>query len=429
ETERSVSKLPSILIYLVDTLRSDHLGCYGYPRDISPRIDAFAADSILFEEAVGQSTWTRPAVATLLTGLWPVAHGANQRGEKLSSEALTLAEVLRDAGYRTAAFVSNPNVSGTFGFRQGFDEFFQLQGQPKVRSDVITDRVVRWLDAQSSGAPTFLYVHTADPHNPYLAPEPYRSIYAPTSEREIEEITSNPKKQSWEPSKEVLSSLQDLYDAEIAFTDDSFGNLLDYLRASKMYENTVILFVSDHGEEFAEHGAWTHGKNLHVETLRIPLIARFPEITTGQRIPTYVQQADVFPTILDYLGIGFDPSALDGRSLLHLIDPSSSTAPKPTEPIFSYLHRYGAPSVSVVYDGWKLMQRRSLANPPFRHLYELSSDPHETENLAATLPIRVGYLAALIQRKLADTHHLLSSEEVEIDPELEKSLEALGYLQ
>jgi arylsulfatase A-like enzyme len=422
------SKLPNVLIYLVDTLRPDHLGCYGYERDISPSIDSFAADGILFEEVIGQSSWTRPAVATLFTGLWPGTHGTNRSREKLSSDAVTLAEVLTGVGYRSAAFISNPNVSAAFGFRQGFEEFFQIQGRPKVRSDIMTDRIRTWLQGQSLEEPLFIYAHTADPHNPYLAPEEYRQIHAPNSGREVAEITANIRKQNWEPTEEVLASLRDLYDAEIAFNDDSFGELLNTLHHHSIYEDTLIIFVSDHGEEFHEHGAWTHGKNLYTETLNVPLIARFPGISKGQRISDPVQQADLFPTILAYLGIEFSQASLDGRNILALIDPTDSGEPAAGEPLFSYLHRYGDPSVSVVFEGWKVIQRRSTTRNPVTQLYDLSRDAQEIHDLAHAQPIRTAFLTSLIERKLASNSHRLSSDEAEIDSELEQSLQALGYL-
>ena len=171
---------PNIIVYLIDTLRADHLGCYGYARPVSPHIDAFAADAVLFDHAMAQSSWTKPSVASLFTGVWPGTHGVIGEGQGLPDEDLTIAEILARAGMRTAAFVANGHVGASFGFAQGFDYFEMVNGKegnqngPPPRSEVVNRRVFSWLERRPADAPVFLYVHTVDPHSPYEPTSSFR---------------------------------------------------------------------------------------------------------------------------------------------------------------------------------------------------------------------------------------------------------------
>ncbi len=301
----AIPRRANVLIYLVDTLRSDRLGILGYPRPITPNIDRFAESSSLFLNAIGQSSWTKASVGSIFTGLWPPAHGAIGWKHKLSSEIETLAERLQADGYRTAAFVTNPNVVRTFGFTQGFDEYTRKLKRP---SDEVNQMVFDWFEGRKDDDPFLLYVHTMDPHAPYAPREPFKSKFAPTAD-EIPQWQPR-----WRWPMEALPYLSDLYDAEIAFNDASFGQLLGFLEERGLYDDTLIVFVSDHGEEFKEHGRWRHGANLHAETLNFPLIVKFPDQQVGTRVETAVQHIDLLPTILASVGLEI-PEALEGRDL------------------------------------------------------------------------------------------------------------------
>ena len=417
---------PNIIFYLIDTLRRDRLGAYGYPRPISPNLDALAESAVLFENAVGQSSWTRASIASMFTGMWPGAHGAIGRRDKLAPEAHTLAEALQTGGYHTTAFITNPNVERTFGFQQGFDDFIHVRRG--TASNRVNERVFQWLDGYEGDKPFFLYIHTVDPHDPYLPPKEFRSRWAPDSEAFVEIIRAHTRRQTWEPTPEVLENLSALYDAEIAFNDHSFGALVASLRERGLYDDALILVVSDHGEEFYDHGRWTHGKGLFVETLNFPLIVKFPGQTEGRRARRPVQHVDLMPTLLAFSGISI-PQAVEGESFADWARSEGTDVPGVEPPIFSHLHLDGPLYLSVVDDGWKLIQRRVEAQRVQSMLFHLTEDPLEREDRLEEFPVRGALLAALLEAKLRRQDHALTTEEAVLDPELEESLRALGYLQ
>ncbi len=258
---------PNILLYVIDALRADHLGCYGYSSP-SPRIDAFAQQATLFETAYAQSSWTKSSVASIMSGLLPRAHTANRRGDALPPGIDTLAERLNRLGYATAGFVTNPNLASAFGFDQGFDTYELLvEEDPQrgyIRSDALNLRGIEWLENRRPAEPFFLYMHSMDPHDPYLSGaskgEPADAIGTMEFMTALEDgrIT---------PSNEIRKRLLELYDSEIAFNDQHFGRLLDWLQRVELYGSTLIVLVSDHGEEFEDHGWWRHGKTLYQEQL------------------------------------------------------------------------------------------------------------------------------------------------------------------
>ncbi len=410
---------PNVLIYLVDTLRADRLGCYGYPKPISPNIDRFADGSSLFLNAIGQSSWTKASVASIFTGLWPPAHGAIGWKHKLSDELVTLAEMLQAEGYRTAAFVTNPHVVETFGFTQGFDEFTRKLKRP---SDQVNEMVFDWFDGKEDDDPFLLYVHTMDPHAPYAPPEPFRSELAPRADQ----------MPSWQPRwrwpMEALPYLSDLYDAEIAFNDDSFGKLLGFLEERGLYDDTLILFVSDHGEEFKEHGRWRHGANLHAGTLNFPLIVKFPGQQQGNMLEEAVQHIDLLPTILESVGLDI-PIGLEGRDLAAIARADPATPMSVPSEIYSHLRLGRGPlNHSLVTGQWKLIRRQGEEGWELS-LFDRQQDPTESRDLVSERPVLAAVLSTLIDEKLASLEESDAAEEVTLSEELEEDLRALGYLE
>ncbi len=411
---------PNIILYLIDALRADRLGCYGHDRELTPAIDAFAREAIVFENAIAQSSWTKASVASILTGLWPVAHGANRRIHELSADALTLPEILREAGYTTAGFITNPNVTADFGFDQGFDQYTDLGNE--TRADAVTAAVVDWLDERpSSQGPFFLYIHTIDPHDPYDPPAAYRERFAPgvaeSVARDSGKILNDLHNRRREAAPELVADLAALYEAEIAFNDHGFGLLVDALRARALYRDALILVVSDHGEEFYEHRDFKHGSSLHVESLRVPLIIK-PPAAAPRRVAQVVQHLDILPTLMHYLDPEV-PAHLAGRDLLAAITPS---------PIYTYLHLDGSPRVSILDGEWKLMQRRDGDRLHRSRLFHVGNDPGELVDLAAQSTVRVGYLTSRVRRKILVADYQLESEQATISEALRRSLEALGYV-
>jgi arylsulfatase A-like enzyme len=416
------SSRPNVILYLVDALRADHLGCYGSDRAVSPRLDEFAAEATVFEDAVAQSSWTKAAVASIFTGVWPPSHGVNGPHDRLPDDLSTMPELLRNGGYRTAAVVGNAYVGRSFGFDRGF-EHFEFLKHTVGDSSVIHSRVTRWMDQLSPAEPFFLYVHTIDPHAPYAPPDEFRRRFADdVGNPEVGGVSTVRALARGErsASRQMADDLQALYEAEIAFNDFNFGRLVRELRERELFDNSLIVFVSDHGEAFGEHGAWTHGLDLHDESLRIPLVIRFPRgRNAGSRVRHTVQQADLLPTVLAAAGLtGHDE--LDGDDLAPFVDQPMNRA------VYCYLDYWGRRGAAVLSDQWKLIRPLSEDFGFGAQLFDRAGDPHERRNLAADLPVRTGFLDTLLRRNLA---RLRPPMEVDIDAHTRSELEALGYIE
>lgn len=439
---------PNLLIYLVDTLRADRLGLYGYGRPTSPRLDEFAErpGSVVFDDMVAVSSWTRPTVATLLTGLAPDVHGVHGRRDRLATEVETLAEILQGAGYRTAARVANSNVVGRFGFAQGFDDFRWLRTQsPNHRSPGLGRLALGWLDALGDDEPFFLYVHTVDPHSPYEPPAGERSRFAPDvpagpvgSQAWLRGLEGDPGR----PTGKEIAWLSDLYDAEVAANDRSFGELLDGLAERGFDRDTVVVFVSDHGEEFGEHGGLEHGRTLHGEQLHVPFLLHLPgsRIPAGRRIGAQVDHLDFLPTVLAALGLEV-PTGLPGRNLLPWItQPGVGDDDHRT---LSWLDLEEHQSAAVTEPRWKAIQNGfagfptpegasvgDLLGPRPPRLYDRRDDPGETRDRVADRPVRAGLLESVLAfRLLHPETATMDGGEAELDAETVEELRALGYLR
>ena len=398
---------PDVIIYLIDTLRRDRLGAYGYERPVSPNVDEFAAGATLFETAIGQASWTKPSLASMWTGVWPPTHGATGWGHRVSERFELLAETLGEAGYQTGAFVTNVNAGPAFGLAQGFDHVWF---ERKAHSYVVTDKVVSWLDSNRSEQPLFLYVHTRDPHAGYRPSEPYRSRFAPDADQ------MQPWAPRWKWPITNLPHFSNLYDGEIAQNDAAFGSLVEALRDRDLFDTALILVISDHGEEFKEHNGWRHGRVLHYGSLDVPIIVKFPGQTQGTRSNVPASHVDILPTALDVAGLAVPP-IVEGQSLA---DPT-------VRPVFSHLRLGRAPLQYSVVDGdWKLIQIRG--EKPRTMLFDLRADPLETSDLSAAKPVRTALLEGLLRERLAASKGG-PHEEVELTEELRESLRELGYLQ
>ncbi len=400
------STQPLVVIYLIDTLRRDRLGTYGYERPVSPNIDRFADSATVYERGIGQASWTKPSVASIFSGVWPPSHGATGWKHRLPDEFETLAERLRDTGYTTAAFVTNVNASSTFGLAQGFDEIWYDR---EARSMEVNEAVFDWLDDYDGSQPAFLYIHTVDPHAGYNPTEPFRSRFAPTAD----EMPS--WKPRWKWPAAALPFLSDLYDGEIAQNDASFGALVGRLRVEGLFEEALIIVTADHGEEFREHYGWRHGRKLFAESLNVPLVVKYPGQRQGARETEPASHVDILPTVLDVLGESI-PAGVDGHTLR-----------KPTPaPVFSHLRLSRAPLQFSVVDGrWKLIQVHG--DEVRERLFDVVADPGETKDLAEELPLRRELLAGLLRERRARTS-AAASDEIALTDEINEALRALGYL-
>jgi len=362
ESAAATPQHPNVLLISVDTLRADHLGSYGYQRATSPQLDALAESGVRFENAYSSSSWTLPAHMTLLTGLPVSGHGVcddqlfNRRTpdglhQPVARRGHFLSELLAGRGYRTAGFYSWKYLEPQFGFGPGFEtyerlghtfysyepvwtEFQRLQEagdregmkalaakHPKLfdpttpSSAEIVDAGIEWIEGVTKAdgdKPFFAFLHLFDVHDPYTPPAPYDRMFDPDYEGPIDgtRVTSNASPVQPDMAPEDLAHLIALYDGEIAWVDAQLGRLFARLDELGLAENTIIAVVSDHGEEFFEHGAKTHRNNLHVETIHVPWILRWPGgLEAGVEVDVSVGLEDVAPTLFGLCGLGIMPGA------------------------------------------------------------------------------------------------------------------------
>jgi arylsulfatase A-like enzyme len=438
---------PDILLVSVDSLRHDHLGCYGYARKTSPAIDRLAEEGARFDQAVATTSWTLPSHAAIFTGLYDSAHGLVDNGLRLGENQITLAEALRDAGYRTAGFYGGPYLHPTFGLGQGFDHYQSCMtalpadaGDDEVRAESRADvgvthrevtgprtveEVARWLRTVDD-APIFLFVHLWDVHYDYLPPPEYVEMFDADYRGDLDarDLMLNPSIHS-EMAARDLEHLVALYDAEIRFTDDTIAGILEALGERGRLDETLVVVTSDHGEEFFEHGFKGHARTLFDEVVRVPLVIRWPgRVTPGRVIANQTRTIDLMPTLLGAAGVE-PPAHVQGRDLAPLLA-GESLSPEPA-------------LTELLLDG---RQMRALRTPAFKvfdqgpdrpqAVFDLAADPAETTPLpvegevwvraAGRLAVEIE-VAGEIRRSIA-----AGADEIVLDDETRRRLESLGYL-
>lgn len=411
---------PHVVLIVVDTLRKDHLGCYGYDRDTSPNIDRLAGKSVVYDNAFSQAPWTLPAVASLLTSRYPSELGIQGFNRRIPDREVFLQEILSVHGYATHAVVSHDFVGAKWGFNQGFDSFDSFAGGHRtISSEKLTEAALRIVD-RIEETPTFLFVHYFDPHFLFMEHENHRFSGSPP---DIESEWWNlPYKQlraqarMGQLSEVQRDHLLDLYDSEIAFTDQHIGRLLDQLETAGRMDDTIVIFTADHGEEFLDHGGLGHTATVFNELINVPLMIKWPGTEKRVRSLRYVAHVDLLPTLLDYIGIPTDHDV----SGMHMGDRV------PTAPIFSETRRYQKVS-AVIRDRVKLVYDER--NKSSRY-FDLQSDPAERTPLTEQ-ESDYGLVSDLIdyQRRAQEGLARLEQDaEIEITDEERKKLEALGYV-
>ena len=417
----------NVLVYLVDALRRDGLGCYGNPRTVSPNLDQLAADGTRFTDAVAQAAWTRTAVASLFTGLDPASHGVLTSRDALADGAETLAEHLRSSGYRTLALVANGNIGRLLGFDQGFEAMWQRLGGPPHHASAMSAEALGWLDATAKSArPFFAYLHVVEPHAPYRPVEPFRSRFAAGipaelgSRRSLKgiELAREP------PPSATVSQLRALYDAEVAVADAAFGELRAGLEQRGLWETTLVIVLADHGEEFHEHARWKHGSALYEETLAIPLIVRLPGAPVGQVSDGLARQVDVLPTVLEAAGLPV-PGGLDGRSLLPFV--GGSTLAEPPLLARSYQRFGDYYEAGVTTSAFRFVRTVWDGGDTAERLFDRRADRREQRETSAAWPIATAYFESVLLWPAAKRSPL-ARPAGRLDRETSEQLRALGYL-
>jgi arylsulfatase A-like enzyme len=394
---------PNVLLIAIDTLRADHLGAYGYARETTPFLDSLARQSILFEDVLAQSSWTKTAMASLLTSTYPDEHGVRGVDDRLRLDALTMAEVLAERGYFTAAVQSNPWMHPQSQLGQGFAEYHWLGSAAaaeinEAAFDVLTRR---------RGEPFFLYLHYLDVHHPYTPPDAYRQFG---------------------------SAAPDLYDGEIRHLDAQLAGLVESLESASLLENTLLVVTSDHGEEFGEHGGRYHGTTLYQEQLRVPLSIRWTgRLEGGRRIKETVRSIDIAPTLLGLMDVPI-PRSFQGISRTNLILGQSTGVPSEEPPAFAQVGLNDlAPDrdlFCVVGPRWKYIRDRRSS---WRRLFDRQRDPGEHHDVSTIHPQVVHAMERIVLgsadgARPTPRRPAMAAEEGALDPQLTRMLRALGYL-
>ena len=422
---------PSFLVYLVDALRADQLGPYGGPSGLTPNLDRFAAGAVVFERARAQSSWTRPAVASLFTGLTPLRHGATGVESRLPEEVSTLAERLQQSGYRTGYVTANGNTSATFGFDQGCDFFRYLHGNngiQKVRWRGVHAAARKFFDDLPPATPYFLVLHTVEPHAPYLPSPVHRARWAKAADPRLGERGTLVTLPGRSPGEEIVRQVRQLYDAEVADADEGFGAILAELERRGRLAETSIVFLSDHGEELFDHGNVEHGKSLYEEQLEIPLLWSLPGRPDGQRVAAAIDQIDFAPTLLELVGLEIPPE-IQGRSFAAALQGGE---PPPARSSPAWLDRLRFHQEALASGGFKLIRDRGprpetvLAG---EELFDLATDPRELRPLGEERALRRDALRAQLEHWSRLSAGALEGPAAAIDDRLRRELQALGYLQ
>ncbi|MCP4250757.1 MAG: sulfatase [bacterium] len=439
----AVENAPCVIVYLIDALAAGHIDLYGYPRPTMPRLAQLADRGPWFANAYSNSPRTVESVADLMLSMPTGRHGVYHISAAAPTELMTLPEALRASGFATASFCTNVNAGPRQNMDQGFDHFIDRIGYwwtGEADRTVPIAEVLNWL-AVHRDRPTFLYIHTAEPHAPYIPLEEYADRFDPGYTGAIDGTYD--KQTGFQQTKSVrdLQHVIAMYDEEVAYADARLGHFLDALAQAGHLERTNIFVTSDHGEAFREHGTWEHGRHLHAEQTRIPLVVAGPAVTARGRQDLPVQLYDLMPTILGMYEL--PPwRAYAGHNLLSILtDAPGSNAALEQRAIFASNHTYrnaGLIEHAVVADGrWKLMYRyhgsRSQTGRPLGRflLFDLQADPGEyTDVIDANQSLARKLIGKLVawQRQQAPYDVGPGRQHLQLDAKQLEELRNLGYI-
>ena len=462
-----------VILMMADTLRKDHLDLYGYSRETAPALSQFASQGATFLDNVSQATWTKASAPSIMTSLYPLTHGVRRGSDRLPAAATTLAEVYRDAGYATVSFASNSFTGKYSNLHQGYEELHERgsiddQGYPSKTARSYTDELLAWLERHGD-TPFFIFYHVFDPHDPYQPYRPYDSLWGDPSYKDEHDAEREKARPFIEGAdirrlgKVTKSSLDKAgldaeafsqfdrawYDGSIRGMDAEFGRVLERLRDLGMEETTLVVFISDHGEEFFDHGRTFHGTGVYSELTSVPLVLRYPGvISAGASIEEMVQSVDLMPTLLELSHLAA-PQGMAGQSLVPLLAGTARDAERSQtaigvvqggwtlRPAFSEraIHHppEGEEAYAIAKDGWKLIHNiQGYRHRPEFELFDRARDPLDQTNLADQHPDIVKQLIQDLTawRKWAEENALPEADSTEglSDKELRR-LRSLGYIK
>jgi arylsulfatase A-like enzyme len=460
-----------ILLITVDTLRADAVSCYNRGSNFTPNIDAFARQAVLFENAVSNSPWTLPAIASLMTGMPPAVHQATRHHARITGKLPTLAGEMKKAGYYTAAIGINPTltkqtcISNGFIYYDFYPKFSTGRSVgAKIRKHLsryipdekvtnvtaaglvidfgsfistgrLTDLTIRWL-SKNKDKSVFLWVHYFDPHVPYAPPVKW---IQGREEKLIPHIGCNFDRPDdlltgvFVPTQKERDWIKELYNGEVRYVDHNLGRLFAALNQMGIYDRSLILLTSDHGEEFWEHGAYYHGHSLYNEVVSIPLIMKLPGKSAPNRVDAVVSSQNLMPTILDYCRIKGHRQKIYNQSLLPLLTGETGTRAFEPQPVVSSAVRYGEEKAALYFDGLKYIRSEMSRQ---EELYYPRDDPQEKKPINDRFPGKIKEAFELLKQhfqfskqmiKLFKIDEVKKDKRKPLDPDQEDQLKSLGY--
>ena len=453
-----------VIIYLVDTLRADRLGTYGYSKPTSPFIDALAAESVIFDSAYAPAPWTLPSVVSLVTSTFVCEHGVISNRTRLGTSLPTLAGQLSSAGYRTAGIYANPYAGPKFGLERGYHEFSNAGRQNVDRGAVerLLNRVGNRPEDPAESAPFFFYLHTTETHNPFDAPFRVTNRFGKIRNEQRTQMRDLVMKLrglsifDWASGKTTgttnnmvlqnqvmaeLASMQDtvnlLYDSAVWWADANLKSIIDVLKKRGVWDKAIFIFLSDHGEELGDHGGWLHDQSVYQELARVPLLIHFPDDEfAGRRIDEPVSLVDIMPTIFDYLGRPELCTSCRGTSLLPLIGGrvEKSETRNAIVSVRANVMKYYGPwkksrgDINIVarQEQWKGIWNDDAAS---LELYDLYQDPAEKVDVSTKEAEMTQVLSEAAEQWLRNcrARAVADEEAVDMDQETIDEFRALGY--
>lgn len=412
---------PNVLLIIIDTLRADHLSCYGYQRETSPSIDSLAESGTRWENCVSQAPWTPPAVASIMSGLTEREHAVGRHSDGdhgLAPDMPVIPVLFSGAGYRTCGIFNVAHMTVLHGYARGFDHH-TCNEMGDLPAEVSVDEFLEWLQSSEQEKPFLAVLHLFDPHHPYDPPEGYRSLYL------ADDTVTSTRWQISEDGTEVLhpEHLEHYlawYDGEIRYLDDQLGRLFGSLREMGCGENTIIVLAADHGEEFLERGWVEHGHQYYQEMIRVPLIASGPGVPPGEVVHEYVGNFDILPTLAALCGIETD-AVFSGVDLLgeEILEPRPIPSGRQMA-IGGMLE--GTPVCAVTFDGFKGVVIRRGETDEY-YMFDLRTDPGET------VPLPADSNMVLMLDYYRSTPPLHSSRPLrELEESTTEALRNLGYI-
>ncbi len=421
-----------VVLIVVDALRADHLGTYGYARSTSPHLDQWAKQAAVFEQAFTTSPWTLPAFGSMLTGELPSRHAAGSRvresnwtvTKRLNDSLPTLPEVLGRSGFVTGAIVNNPWLPPGIGLERGFQsyDYSRPSEEGHRRADEVVDLSLAWIDANAD-TPFFLMVHILDPHMSYDPPPPVRGRFTSDFEDRFALPVVGPRrirKRAKSISSAERAFIANAYDEEIAFVDQELGRFFETLQKRDLWNRLLIILTSDHGEELFDHGGFEHGHNVHQELLRVPFLIWGPSVRP-ERHTGPVSVVDLPNTVLTAVGVNPLASSA-GHSLWPVLVGKEKI---PRRSIIAEATLYGPERKAIIRWPLKLTLEEGTGH---RRLYDLLQDPQEQLDLAELEGDAVEVLTEELNNALKAARSGARAEEVPLDEEMLRELRSLGYV-